>query len=412
MNTNSTLQKAVCFALVVLTLAGVGCSNPWKTPKMFSLDNTWPFRDKDAPQEGVPVRMVGMWTDTVYTQAGQKPQRGFGGRIMFYEKAEKNPIIVDGQLVVYAFDETKRDPADNKPTRRYVFPADQMPVHMSKSEMGTSYSFWLPWDEAGGPKTEVSLICRFEPTAGGVISSEQTRHMLPGTERVAAADGKQKLQVPEGVPSRPPKETLEKIQSRQNEERLAKQTSYEAPADNRYQVGAVVNAAAVTSVPERQMMSTTIALPQNYQMPDLATVNTMQAAGHQQPNGQFPPQMSINAAQVVAPAGQTGTYTAPQQFVLPMATAHSYANVPQQPQMPNGAPANTLQTTQPIGIAPINVPRMNVGQMQQPYQQPVIGQPMQPYQQMPQMPAASQMPVQAGQSTAVNYPAAGQLGPR
>jgi hypothetical protein len=410
MNTNSNIRKAVCFTLVVLTLAGAGCAKPWKTPKMFSLDNTWPFRDKDAPQEGVPVRMVGMWTDTVYTQAGQKPQRGFGGRIMFYEKEEKNPIIIDGQLVIYAFDETKRDPADNKPTRRYVFPPDQMPVHMSKSEMGASYSFWLPWDEVGGPKTEVSLICRFEPTGGGVISSEQTRHILPGTERVATADGKQKLQVPEGVPSRPPKETLEKIQSRQNEERQAKQASYEAPADNRYQAGAVVNAAAISSVPERQMTSTTIALPQNFQMPDVASVNAMQSANHQQPNVQYPPQMSPNASQMAPPAGQTRNYTAPQQFVPPLGAMHSYANVPRQ--LPTSAPATAPQVAQPMGMAPTNVPNVNMGQIQHPNQQPVIGQPMQPYQQMPQVPTSPQMPVQPGQATATNYPAVGQLAPR
>ena len=41
------------------------------------------------------------------TQPGAKPQRGFGGRIMFYESEDKKPILVDGQLVVYAFDETE-----------------------------------------------------------------------------------------------------------------------------------------------------------------------------------------------------------------------------------------------------------------------------------------------------------------
>ena len=69
------------------------------------------------------------------------------------------------------------------------FPADQMPLHMSTNEFGASYSFFLPWDEAGGPKTEVSLICRFEPVGGSVITGEQTRHMLPGVMPAIAADG-------------------------------------------------------------------------------------------------------------------------------------------------------------------------------------------------------------------------------
>src|SRR3954466_3905667 len=113
MKMNFTFRKAVSLVIVVAMVGSAGCAAPWKTPKMFSLDNTWPFRDKDKPQEGTPVRMVGTWTDTVMTRAGQKPQRGFGGRIMFYDKEGKKPILVDGQLVVYAFDELGRDPTDN-----------------------------------------------------------------------------------------------------------------------------------------------------------------------------------------------------------------------------------------------------------------------------------------------------------
>lgn len=372
---------------------------------MFSLDNTWPFRDKDAQPEGVPVRMVGVWADTVYTQAGQKPQRGFGGRIMFYEREEKDPIIVDGQLVIYAFDESKRDPTDNKPTRRYVFPADQMPVHKSKSELGTSYSFWLPWDEVGGPKTEISLICRFEPTAGGVISSEQTRHLLPGTTpTTSTAAARPKLQVPEGVPTRPPKETLEKMQSQRNEERQAKLTSYEAPAGA--QPGAVINAAAVLTSPGRQMTATTIALPQNFQMPDLATVNAMQAASNPQATAQFPPQMTPNAGQIVLPATQTRTYTTGQQFTPSMAAANPYAGV-QQPQVLPTTVVPMPPSTQPMGIAPPHLP-MTTGHMAQP-QQPMIGQPMMPTAQPQGMPQVS---APTFPTTAINYPAAGQLAPR
>src|SRR5947207_8613707 len=73
--------NSVCLLLVVAVPCNSGCM---KAPKMFSLDNTWPFRDKDAPQEGTPIRMVGTWTDTVLTEPAKKPQRGFGGRVMFY----------------------------------------------------------------------------------------------------------------------------------------------------------------------------------------------------------------------------------------------------------------------------------------------------------------------------------------
>src|SRR3954453_48789 len=211
----TTVRVAVFSAVVAALATSTGCSNfsEMKPSKMFSLDSTWPFKDKDKPHQGKPDRIVCTWSDTVMSQPGTKPQRGFGGRIMFYEKDEKQPILVDGQLVVYAFDETGRAPTDNKPTRRYVFPADQIPLHMSKSDLGASYSFWLPWDEAGGPRTEVGLICRFEPKGGAVVTSEQAKQKLSGTEPIQVAEGSAKPpKLPDGVVSKPAARTLQSLQ--------------------------------------------------------------------------------------------------------------------------------------------------------------------------------------------------------
>jgi len=257
------LSLVVTLSLAVLSCAG--CEAPkmsdLKPASFFSLDNAWPWNDE--PRKGVPVRMVGTWTDTVMYQAGKKPQRGFGGRLMFYDREGDKPILVEGQLIVYAFDETNRDPADTKPTRRYVFPPDQMPLHMSKNELGASYSFWLPWDEVGGPKTEVSLICRFEPTRGTVIVGEQTRHLLPGTTP-SVAGTRQPPQLPEGVPVRPARPTLESLRHSRDAERAVQQASYESSA----QQGAASQTgttAAPGSESIRRMSVASITLPKDYQ---------------------------------------------------------------------------------------------------------------------------------------------------
>ncbi len=302
----------------VMLLGSIGCgAKDWKASEMFSLDSTWPFGgDDDEPEKGVPVRVVGAWTDTVMTKPGQKVQRGFGGRLMFYGSKGEKPILVDGQLVVYAFNEAGREPTDTKPTRRYVFPPDQMPLHMSKSDIGASYSFWLPWDEAGGPKTEISLICRFEPKGGPVITGEQTRHMLPGPEvpiAIAAATPK----LPEGEPFRPARPTLESIQAQKNSQAEGLLTSYQATtAAQAMAAGALANTApgvanvpgvpGVTSVPNaamipnaagvmgpagvpdatgigRQMTVTSISLPNDFKMPDASAFPRQSNASPAQP---------------------------------------------------------------------------------------------------------------------------------
>jgi hypothetical protein len=134
---------------------------------------------KPLPPE-VPVRLVSTWTDTVLQRSGAAPQRGFGGRLVFFKGDSEEPVRVDGQLVVYAFDETDRKPHETHPSRKYIFPREEFTRHESDSQLGASYSVWLPWDEVGGNIKQISLIARFEPHGGNTVLGEQTKHLLPG----------------------------------------------------------------------------------------------------------------------------------------------------------------------------------------------------------------------------------------
>ena len=155
-----------------------------------------PWVSAEKPQ--VPEEIVATWKDTVLTTPNRPATRGFGGRLMFYRDRGKSPVQVEGSLVVYAFDEDGRDPDDPKPDRKFVFTAEQFAKHYSKSEIGHSYSIWLPWDEVGGPQKTISLIVNFLPTGAGVVKAEQTRHLLPG---IVAR--RQELAKPARQPHRP-----------------------------------------------------------------------------------------------------------------------------------------------------------------------------------------------------------------
>ncbi len=169
----ASLTAALVIGWTSLTLlASAGCST-WMKERRGSL-----FAKEEKPAS--PTKIVAMWTDTVLYQPGIAPRRGFGGRLMFYDNQTKDPIKVEGALVVYAFVEDGRDPDKVRPDRKFVFTAEQFADRYSKSSLGHSYSVWLPWDDVGNPQQEISLIVRFEPVAGAVVMSEQTRHVLPG----------------------------------------------------------------------------------------------------------------------------------------------------------------------------------------------------------------------------------------
>lgn len=157
----------------------VGCSN-FDLASHFDLKKNIPWGEGQNGEFDPPIKAAAMWTDTILNQGGKASLRGFGGRVMFYAAEGGKPIKVRGTLVVYAFDETGRDTEHVRPDRKYVFTPEQFEQHYSKSALGHSYSVWLPWDEAGGPRREISLLVRFTPVDGAAIVGDLSKHNLPG----------------------------------------------------------------------------------------------------------------------------------------------------------------------------------------------------------------------------------------
>jgi len=168
--TQYTSRVLSLFALAILFSGG--CAT-------FDLSKRIPWGAGEDGKPAAPMRLMAVWTDTTMTSPGKPAMRGMGGRIIFYDQANE-PVKVKGTLVVYAFDETNRDPTNVTPDRKYVFLPEDFEKHYSKGRLGHSYSFWLPWDQVGGKQAAISLIARFQPEKGGEIIGEQTKHLLPG----------------------------------------------------------------------------------------------------------------------------------------------------------------------------------------------------------------------------------------
>ena len=172
------MKRLLLFAPVLISLlaANIGCQSAnmgmlGKTPmKLFS--------KKDVEEEKPnAVRMAVIWKDAVYEDVGTPKTRGMGGRIYFYDDKNK-PVQAFGELIVYGFDDTRANP-DKKP-KKFMFPEEDFQNYLSKSDLGDSYSVWIPWDEVGGIRKAISLIPIFKTTDGRILKSGQTLCTLPG----------------------------------------------------------------------------------------------------------------------------------------------------------------------------------------------------------------------------------------
>jgi hypothetical protein len=160
----------VWLVLALVTLSG--CTK-------LDLQDSFRLFEKD-PKPEVPDRMVAVWTHSVLNQAGQPSTRGFGGRITFFGADDKASVLVDGKLTVYAFDDEREDLENPVPEKKFVFPRENLASHQSESNMGPSYSFWLPWGDVDGQQRRLSLIGRFDDASGKVVLSQSSSVTLPG----------------------------------------------------------------------------------------------------------------------------------------------------------------------------------------------------------------------------------------
>jgi len=175
MSTHDRRPKgAVCLAGSLLLILMGGCA-PLELSKGISL-SLW------QPKPQTPETMADFWTEYLHRQGGQRTVRGFGGRVMFYGRTAGEPIVVDGTLTVYAFDDSKGEPNEQAADKKYVFTREQLAKHYSKSELGHSYSFWLPWDEVGGDEKKITLITRFDDVGGKVVMSKPAKQTLFGVQ--------------------------------------------------------------------------------------------------------------------------------------------------------------------------------------------------------------------------------------
>jgi hypothetical protein len=172
----------ICCGLAYM-LTSIGCTT--LTSNLQSVNDALPWNAETAKTrklESTPVRIAAVWTHDVVNVPGGKPVQGFGGRIYFYNYEQK-AIQVHGELVVFTFDDTdasQQAMPNRTPDRKFVFRADQLQTHLSDSELGPSYSFWIPWQEFGGEQRLISLVPVFMPNEGRNVTGHFSKTSLPG----------------------------------------------------------------------------------------------------------------------------------------------------------------------------------------------------------------------------------------
>ena len=175
-------RKLLGAGLVALSVCS-GCSTLSKNKSM-SKDDHWSITKLWKQEYQEPASVAAIWSPDEMVMVGQPTQRGFGGRIYFYNDRSQ-AVPVEGDLLIHGYLTTPgAEQEDVKADKKYEFRAEQLASHFSPSEIGASYSVWVPWDDAGGFREEVTVIPTFKSKDGTVVQGAPARVFLPGKARL------------------------------------------------------------------------------------------------------------------------------------------------------------------------------------------------------------------------------------
>ncbi len=183
---NLAKKYLVGCAAIAMALSTVGCetlTTDSAASKKKKKDSSWfSFKKKEYQ---VPQSMNVTWSHDILTLPGKPATRGFGGRFYFYNE-KTQAIPVDGDMVVYGFDDTNKTQTTedlSQATKRFRFTAEQFTTHFTEGELGASYSVWIPWDEAYGAPKKIMLIPTFLTKDGRMVRGSAANLNLPGTSK-------------------------------------------------------------------------------------------------------------------------------------------------------------------------------------------------------------------------------------
>ncbi|MFO0942495.1 MAG: hypothetical protein U0930_17295 [Pirellulales bacterium] len=171
-------RKTLACLIAVLLIGGTtsGCAT-WKKS---SSEKSWNPKTWFKKEYQEPVSMATIWRADRMAEPGQREMRGFGARVYFYNE-KSQAIPVDGDVVVHGYVTTpsSRKTGNEQSDKKFTYTSEQLASQYSPSDMGASYSIWVPWDEDGF-REEVTLIATFKSKKGGVVQASPTKIYLPG----------------------------------------------------------------------------------------------------------------------------------------------------------------------------------------------------------------------------------------
>jgi len=129
------------------------------------------------------AEIVCVWKPAKGTSLDGMPARGFAGQILFFNRRDAEPLVVDGDVRIFLYDDVGTAAEQAKPFHQFDFKPDSWNLHAKMTTLGPSYHVFIPYTRKDyGYRTNCALRVKLTPKKGPTIFSNVVSVPLPGPE--------------------------------------------------------------------------------------------------------------------------------------------------------------------------------------------------------------------------------------
>jgi hypothetical protein len=115
------------------------------------------------------------------------PTRGFAGQLLFFRPGSDEPVLVDGDVKVYVFDDQGTIDEQSRPLHEFEFPGAVWRTFARETNLGPAYQIFVPYTRKGHNYANCAIRVRFTAEGQLPVYSKMANIALPG-RRVAGEE--------------------------------------------------------------------------------------------------------------------------------------------------------------------------------------------------------------------------------
>jgi len=152
-----------------------------------------------ADAKNPAVEILALWQASEGPGPNGVPIRGFAGQIYFFTQSKQAPVLVDGKVRIYLFDDHGSIKEQARPIGEYDCDSAGWNARAHNSALGPGYAVFIPYPRNDFHQSTCSLRIRFTPTVGPAIYSPPASVVLSGPPAKPVQDDERIVQPPQPV---------------------------------------------------------------------------------------------------------------------------------------------------------------------------------------------------------------------